>query len=394
MPAAFPRLTASAVGAGARLRAFLDARFELERGRSDNLPSMEGLRGYAVLLVFLVHYAALSAPWVAAGSVTAMAADFMHQAGSIGVDLFFVLSGYLIYGTLLHRPMPFLKFMRRRVRRLYPAFLCVFALYLVLSWVFPHESKIPAGIGPALIYIGANLLMLPGMLPIEPIITVAWSLSYEIFYYLAVPLLLAALRLRAWSSHQRVLLFALLAVALVLAIPLIGGRARLALFLSGVLLFEAVDRGARLHRPTAAGIAAFVLSLWVMAPALDAYASPALRIGVLFGAFYALCLACFSAPHGGMASVFSWTPLRWLGNMSYSYYLIHGVTLKALFLVLSRLLPGHGDNDLLVWLLLAPAFAATWLVSAGLFLLVERPYSLRVQHRSATPQMPLPDATS
>lgn len=384
---------AASGGAIERLRAFLDERFELERGRADNLPSMEGLRGYAVLLVFLVHYAALSAPWCEAGSVTAAISQFFHQAGSIGVDLFFVLSGYLIYGTLLRRPMPFLKFMRRRVRRLYPAFLCVFALYLVLSWIFPHESKIPAGFSPALGYIAANLLMLPGMLPIEPVITVAWSLSYEIFYYLAVPVLLTVLRLRAWSPRARIALFVLLAIALVAAIPLVGGRARLAMFLSGILLFEAVDRGARLLRPTVAGIVAFALSLLVMAPMLDAYLDLASRIGLLFVAFYVLCLACFTAPDGAVARVFSWTPLRWLGNMSYSYYLIHGVTLKALFLVLSRLLPGQGDQDALLWLLLAPAFAATLIVSAALFLAVERPYSLRVQHRSATPHTPLPDAT-
>lgn len=391
-----PHTTQQARNGGllARMHGFFERRFELERGRADNLPSMEGLRGYAVLLVFLVHYAALSAPWVGADSFTGTVSAFLHQAGSIGVDLFFVLSGYLIYGTLLHRPTPFLKFMRRRVRRLYPAFLCVFALYLVLSWLFPYESKIPAGLGAALAYVGANLLLLPGIFPIEPIITVAWSLSYEIFYYLAVPLLLAALRLRDWSSRARVVLFVLLAIALVAAIPLIGGRARLALFLSGVLLFEAVDRGARLRHPTLVGLFMLAASLLAMAPALDAALSLAARIGILFVAFYALCLACFTAPTASVARAFSWAPLRWLGNMSYSYYLIHGLTLKALFLVLSRLLPGQGDQDVLFWLLLAPAFAATWIVSAVLFLAVERPYSLRVQHRSATPQTPLPDATS
>ena len=71
--------------------------FELSRGgEQHNVRAMEGLRGFAVVLVFLTHYATLSAPWVTDGSALASVMRAGHAIGNSGVDLFFVLSGYLI----------------------------------------------------------------------------------------------------------------------------------------------------------------------------------------------------------------------------------------------------------------------------------------------------------
>ena len=46
----------------------------------------------------------------------------------------------------------------RRVRRIYPAFLAVLGLYLMLSLLFPEQSKLPAGLPDAVVYIGENIL--------------------------------------------------------------------------------------------------------------------------------------------------------------------------------------------------------------------------------------------
>jgi peptidoglycan/LPS O-acetylase OafA/YrhL len=79
---------------------WLIPRFEVSRKQS-NLRPMEGLRGLAVILVFFVHYHALSAPWIPSSSLTATIAYILHEIGYTGVDLFFVLSGFLITGLLL-----------------------------------------------------------------------------------------------------------------------------------------------------------------------------------------------------------------------------------------------------------------------------------------------------
>src|SRR5690606_8938876 len=78
---------------------------------------------------------------------------------------------------------------------------------------------------------------------------------------------------------------------------------------------------------------------------------------------------------GAVARVCSWTPLRWLGNMSYSYYLLHGLVLKA-FSIAALAMLGTGTQPLLFWGLLPVAFAMTLLASAVLFAWVEKPFSM------------------
>ena len=120
--------------------------------------------------------------------------------------------------------------------------------------------------------------------------------------------------------------------------------------------------------------------------ALEKMVLPSAKLEGLIGAaldalslclgFFLLCLACFRAPQAPLARLFSWSPLRWLGNMSYSYYLIHGLALKAAFLAMSVLMPGAAFGSWFFWALMPVMFALTLLPSAALFLAVERPFSL------------------
>ena len=108
---------------------WLTQKFELSRGGdASNLRAMEGLRGFAVSLVFLVHYVTLVQPWLQGNGAILRLSSALHTVGNTGVDLFFVLSGYLIYGSLISRAQPFARFMSRRITRIYPTFLVVFAL--------------------------------------------------------------------------------------------------------------------------------------------------------------------------------------------------------------------------------------------------------------------------
>ena len=120
---------------------WLRARFELSRGGAgQNIRPMEGLRGFAVFLVFLVHYANLIRPWLLPESSLLEFAKALRLVGSSGVDLFFVLSGFVIYGSLISREQPFGRFLLRRVRRIYPAFIVVLSGYVVLSLCAGGES--------------------------------------------------------------------------------------------------------------------------------------------------------------------------------------------------------------------------------------------------------------
>ena len=78
---------------------WVSKQLEISHGTNTPLQAMEGLRGIAVFLVFLVHYSSLISPWLKYDTIHI--ASFIHSAGQIGVDLFFVLSGFLIYGTII-----------------------------------------------------------------------------------------------------------------------------------------------------------------------------------------------------------------------------------------------------------------------------------------------------
>lgn len=358
---------------------WVSQQFELSRGGgADNVRPMEGLRGFAVFLVFLVHYVTLVKPWVTnANPILLEFSSKLHSIGNAGVDLFFVLSGYLIYGSLIVRYQPFVSFIMRRVQRIYPAFIVVFITYIFLSFVFPAENKIPSGSIVGTIYLIQNLLLLPGLFPIEPMITVAWSLSYEMFYYLITPAIVGLFALRKRKSIQRALFFLAVAVAFFVISAGYGGPVRLNMFISGVLLYEAVS-SKHLSTPSSSfGLFALCIGLLGTLLPVTGNSGSAIKVGILFVSFFVLCFCCFRNPTAWLPRVFSWTPLRWLGNMSYSYYLLHGLALKAGFLFLTKLLPASGsDSPLWFWIFLPIMFSLTLIPSMILFLAIERPFSL------------------
>jgi peptidoglycan/LPS O-acetylase OafA/YrhL len=156
-----------------------------------------------------------------------------------------------------------------------------------------------------------------------------------------------------------------------------GSHVRLVMFVAGILLFEALgaERPMQLDK---VGLPALVAGL----VAIDLLVAGPARFAVLFVSFFLVCHAAFRG-QGLTARVFCWTPLRWLGNMSYSYYLIHGLALKAAFFVLAKLVPAVAAWDGAFWGLLPLLFGLTLVPSALLFAAVERPYSLALKPRIA-----------
>ena len=358
--------------------------FELDQPGENRLHSMEGLRGIAVSLVFLVHYTTLVEPWLPAQSAVMALAHALRAMGNTGVDLFFVLSGYLIYGHLIARQRRFASYFARRVKRIYPTFLAVFAIYLALAVALPSADKLPPGRGAAALYVVENLLLLPGLFPIDPLITVAWSLSLEMAFYLATPLLIVALRLHAWPRGYRAALLLAMALAAGSWYSLGGPGFRWIMFLSGAILAETAPAlGGRAAERLALPV--FIISLvatWILREGV-AGTGP-LRVWILFVGFYVVCLGCFTG-QGLATRIASWLPLRLFGNISYSYYLIHGLVVTVAFRLLSEIYPPRGDDVVLFWWFLAPTFVASILVGAALFLIVERPLSFAPRAPRALP---------
>jgi exopolysaccharide production protein ExoZ len=366
------------------------------------LLSMEGLRGFAVLLVFFVHFDALFGSYVVRYPFFKDVSNFMGDIGNTGVDLFFVLSGYLIYGALLRKKVPFFKFIRRRVERIYPTFLAVFALYLILSAFFRSENKIHGSLLSASLYVLQNALLLPGIFNITPIITVAWSLSYEFFFYLLIPVVVWITRMREWKAAFRVAFFVALWLFYVFyAFTVPRSQVRLLMFVGGILLYEAIGsawlRDRLTRKGEILGICVFLASLafvylcdarqgWfsflpgmtagrTILPGVPTYQGPYKVIALTISC---PMLALYSFEFQGvLKAIFSWNPMRYLGNMSYSYYLIHGLSLHVVALIAYAIAPPVAANLWIFLLSLPLGFAATWIASTVLFMLIEKPLSLQ-----------------
>jgi peptidoglycan/LPS O-acetylase OafA/YrhL len=359
--------------------------------KASTIPALEGIRGVAASLVFLVHYHAAFGRLLVESSRGHGISAYLAAVGYHGVDIFFVLSGFLIYGALVDKPVRYAVFLKRRVRRIYPTFLAVLALYLVLSVVFPERSKLPSEgtVG----YVLANALLLPGVFRIPPIVTVAWSLSYEIFFYVGICVLVAALALRRWPRAARLAAFGALAVLWCVS----GGAVQrwvgnFVLFVPGILVFELSRLVGRKRGRVPPGVELVVAAAFVAVllgiPYFSSVVSQGIRGAIAFTpgvvTFVSLSLTVaavlyVAATHDGwIARVLALRPLRFLGTISYSFYLIHGLTVNAVFAALQAPLARVPTATYAA--VYAPLGVVVYLaavaVSYGLFRAVERPFSL------------------
>lgn len=350
---------------------WINRQLDISHGRHNTIDAMEGLRGLAVILVFFVHYSAQVRPYINEQSFTGLVLPYIEMAGNIGVDLFFVLSGYLIYGALIkHKTTDWQRYASRRFMRIYPTFAVVFGLYLALSLLVPSQSKLPASSTDAIWLIVQNALLMPGLFDVQAINTVTWSLSYEIWFYAVIPVVIGITAMRNWQVNTRIIFWCATTVVLAILLAYIEHPKRILMFISGILLLEC-HRHKALKLPKYIGVLCLSVACVFYGLKRPLDFSGIWPVLMLFGLFFILCLEAFTR-HDGSAKLLNFKPLRYLGNMSYSYYLIHSLALKALFFVLAMVLPANEQFSGFYWLAMVPCFIATCVVSFGLFVIVER----------------------
>jgi peptidoglycan/LPS O-acetylase OafA/YrhL len=284
-------------------------------------PSLDGLRAVAVLAVMSWHYVL---PGV--------------KGGFLGVDIFFVLSGFLITRLLVEEweltsRIHLGRFYLRRMLRLFPA------LFLVLLVTLPIVPRIWTGY--ALLYV-TNWGILAGKLNSCAIMQL-WSLSVEEQFYLVwPPLLLGLLALKVPRRAIGAVVFLLAASSAAFKIVgwqdidswsrfYFGSDARadellvgcgLALFMS----WSTVPQRTWFRR--AVQVATIPALLWlgylIVASAVYwrlLYQQAGLTLAAL--ATCILILQCLIAPVPGVRSFLAWPPLVVIGRMSYGLYLWH-----------------------------------------------------------------------
>ena len=154
------------------------------------MPGLDVLRGIAILSVYLYHALAWAVPYRVPMTPSARAMGTALQAGWLGVNLFFVLSGFLITGILVDtrdRKDYFKTFYVRRALRILPLYVLVLVVFKVAH-------------GATWTYIIVCLLYLANFAPAlhvsGPTLSPLWSLAVEEQAYLIWPIVVQRLRLR------------------------------------------------------------------------------------------------------------------------------------------------------------------------------------------------------
>ena len=300
---------------------------------------LDGLRGVAILLVLLLHFTTdMTLP---AGSVASdVRAAF--QIGWIGVDLFFVLSGFLITGILVDNRTSghyFPAFYARRALRILPVyFLAVFAAFHVLPRFFQDFDTGGARTEAAFWLFLTNFIELPYQL--GRTVGHFWSLAIEEQFYLVWPLVVF---LSSRAGARRIALLTVILSPIVRYVALrvgvdgasiyhftpfrldgLAAGAFIAMSVRDPEAREGLDRLSKI-----AGSIALVVTAILYGPLhLPEPLSTQLQfsigfsaLGIGFGAL--LTRVVLTGPESSLARALSWRGLVTLGTYSYAMYLVH-----------------------------------------------------------------------
>ncbi|MFY1698671.1 acyltransferase family protein [Solwaraspora sp. WMMA2101] len=304
---------------------------------------IEGMRAVAVALVVAYH-----------------AKVPLFGGGYVGVDVFYVISGFVVTTVLLREfantgSVSILGFYARRARRLLPAAMVVLVATLIASWWWlPLQLQWIATQAVASVAYCVNFLLarnsvdyLDSMRRESPL-EHYWSLAVEEQFYLCWPLLLIVLLL--WARRRRAagpmagghaglpvvlgVVGTLAGASFMLGVWLtahspgyayFGSPARAWELLAGALLALGLPTVARIPARLAAGLTWVGLAAVVAAALLFDGATRFPGYAALLPvAGTALVIAAGSVPHtGGAVGLLGRTPLQWTGRLSYSWYLWH-----------------------------------------------------------------------
>ncbi|MBL8237484.1 MAG: acyltransferase [Bryobacterales bacterium] len=354
--------------------------------KSRRLPAFDIMRACAATLVFIFHYSGFSDAF----TVGIPAIDFMEwfaaRLGNIGTNLLLLLSGFFIAQSIASGRFTYQRFVALRLSRIVLPYLVVLLMAIAAGRFYPRFSRPEAAEASFTTFL-AQLLLLPGLFPDVPILTVSWTLSYIIAGYLVFPVVALTLLHGAAPRPRRLLVWSLV-TAFIFLCGLADGplSIRFAYVPAGCLVFEiqsdpasSARRSGVLRRLLA--IAAVFLFLRVT---LDGDILGTAWLPPLRKAIYTLSGLALTATLIGVALIvqrrYSWLgEIRLLsltagyGRTGYSFYLLHGPVVKVFALLLFPLFAAANAPALLYWLVMPVCWAIAAAAAFLLYRLVERP---------------------
>lgn len=379
------------------------------------VPVLDGLRGVAILLVLFLHLGP-SSPWTV--TPTALI-DRLYlrtaQTGWMGVDLFFVLSGFLITGILYDTKASahyFRQFYARRVLRIFPLYYAALALFLIVLPTLRPDHWVARDLQADAFWFWTYLynmkVSFSGFSPTSAL-GHFWSLAVEEQFYLIWPFVVLWLGRRHLLATCAALIVIALLCRIALAatdlvvLPDVWMPARMDALGVGafIAVYSRTEGGmehlARWARPTVAIAAVPLCVLFVLNVGLATIGHTLLAL--FFGA--TLVVALTSKPASVTERVLSSRILGFFGRYSYALYVFHhpllwfkpaliGGFTGVIAPVLGSQLPGY-----LLWLVVATTVSialalVSWHLIENPFLSLKRffPYQSEAAPRERTPLLP------
>ena len=335
---------------------------------SSRIPSLDGLRTVAVMIVFLSH---------------AELADFMPAR--FGVTIFFFLSGYII--TTLMRAefersgtVSFKRFYLRRVYRIFPPLYIVLAIAALLTWAGLLKNAVtwPGAMAQLFHFTNYYALLVNGFEFFRGT-RLLWSLAVEEHFYLFFPLLFLGLIRRMHYERLAMVLAALCGVVLIWRCYLFFGLgvnsnwaflatdARIDSILYGCIMaiwFNPV-RDKPLVSSRAVEVIILILSVCVLIFTVS-YKEPGFQKTLMFSlqglALFPLFAFAIRHPDWLVFRWLNWPPIAAMGLISYTFYLCH---------VIALLLAAQMTT--VVWLSKLLGFLLALAFSIAMYRLVELP---------------------
>ena len=332
---------------------------------------IHGLRGFSTLAVFVYHVYGMGTLWNFWPASLNPVAPFF-AAGKHGVEIFFIISGYLITGSLI-RHQSAAKFLVDRAIRLYPVFMTIQLIVFGLGPVIHYKWL--SGISPSgwMAAFVENGLFLPGIFDLPLAQLNAWSLSYEAaFYLLSALAFVLTCRLGRWP------VIAGLTLLLAIFIPF---YARAVFFLPGVIIFflsgqVALNLPAWVH---ALSVPALLLTLALLTVAETHGGVIYLAVIPAFAFFLSVVEGCCP-----LSAILRTRFLQYLGTISYSFYLWSPVVTYPMKIVIERFLHGRIPDEANVVLFATIGFAASVAVAHLSYRVLEDGAGRRLHRWAAT----------
>lgn len=334
--------------------------------------TIHGMRGVAALLVLLSHIVGGLAEHAHAGDAAYVpVALSLQRIGIWAVFLFFVISGFVIAPSALKSGTG--EFARNRLLRIYPLFLVCTLVFIALNAItnaYPELANWQT--------IVAALLFMDLFTPTVQLTPNAWSLTYEMMFYLLAGAAVFGWRRGGWVGLAPV---AIAAAAFLIFFP------RAFFFAGGVLVWWASTRQRWQAQPVLEGAAlALTVGLLLWAPfkfRIEELARPEtwlLLIGLTI--YFQLAIAAGSLT----GRLLSGRAVQFLGTVSYSLYLTHAYVYLAFRELFERLGFFGGNPWMSVFILAAAVVPVSVVVATLSYRLIELPF----QRLGRAPRKPAP----